>query len=142
MGGRAAGGSIVQQTQLRQFGMRIGLAFQIADDILDVTEKCEQTGKDSSNDLLNHRLTLPLLRALRLSSDRHRVRLLELLASADASDHARLREEPVLREGVASAQATAEHFVRRALRNLQPFPASSTLLALEGIARFAAHRNT
>ena len=140
LGVRAAGGSVVQQTQLKQFGMRIGLAFQIADDILDLTETCEKTGKDSANDLSNHRLTLPLLRSLRLSSDRDRSRLRELLASTDASDQARVRDEPLVREGIASAQATAEHFVRRALRNLQSFPASTTLVALAGIARFAVQR--
>ncbi len=141
LGVRAAGGSIAHQTKLKQFGMRLGLAFQIADDILDLTETCERTGKDSANDLSNHRLTLPLLRALRMSPERDRSRLRELLASTDPADQNRLREEPLVREGIASAQATAEHFVSRALRNLQSFPASSTLAALEGIARFAVQRS-
>jgi len=141
LGARAAGGSVAQQSQLKQFGMRIGLAFQIADDILDLTETSGKTGKDAANDLSNHRLTLPLLRALRLSSESEQSRLRDLLTSNNSADQARLRDEPLVREGVASAQATAEHFVRRALRNLQSFSASSTLVALEGIARFAVQRS-
>ena len=52
---------MAHQTQLKQFGMRIGLAFQIADDVLDLTEIAEKTGKDarerfgqSSSDIAAH----------------------------------------------------------------------------------------
>ena len=141
LGARAAGGGIAQQAQLKQFGMRIGLAFQIADDVLDLTEATEKTGKDAANDLSNHRLTLPLIRALKLGSEDERLQLRELLASADPDQQARLREEPLVRQGVASAQATAEHFVRRAVRNLGTLPQCPAREILTGIARFSLHRN-
>jgi len=141
LGSRAAGGSLVHQTQLQQFGMRIGLAFQIADDVLDLTETSEKTGKDTSNDLSNHRLTLPLIRALRLGSDQEQQRLRDLLTSSDADDRARLRDEPLVRQGVESAHSTAEHFVRRALRNLASLPTCSARDILAGIAQFAIHRS-
>lgn len=143
LGARSAGASISQQTQLKQFGRRIGLAFQIADDVLDLTESTDQTGKDASNDLSNHRLTLPLLRALKLASDsdRDRQRLKDLFFSNDPRDQLCLREERLFRQGISSAHATAEHFVSRALRNLQSLPCSDTRQALEGIARFAVHRS-
>ncbi len=140
LGARAAGGSIAQQTQLKQFGMRIGLAFQIADDVLDLTEATETTGKDAANDLSNHRLTLPLIRALKLGTEDERMELRELLASADAHQKPRLREEPLVLQGVESAQATAEHFVRRALRNLESLPPCVALETLAAISKFALHR--
>ena len=141
LGSRAAGASLAHQTQLKQFGMRIGLAFQIADDVLDLTETAEKTGKDASNDLSNHRLTLPLIRALKLGSDHEQHRLRDLLTSSDADDQARLRDEPLVRQGVESAQSTAEHFVRRALRNLALLPSCPAREILAGSAQFAIHRS-
>lgn len=142
LGARAAGASEGQQCQLKQFGTRLGLAFQIADDVLDLTESSESTGKDAANDLSNHRLTLPLLRALKLASVSERQRLRELLFSSDETDQQRLRSEPLVRQGVDSAQATAEHFVARAIRCLRSLPASKPRAALEAIAKFAIHRST
>ncbi len=141
LGSRTAGGSIAHQAQLKQFGMRIGLAFQIADDVLDLTETTEKTGKDASNDLSNHRLTLPLIRALRLGTDHEQQRLHDLLTSSDADDQARLLDERIVRRGVESAQSTAEHFVRRALRNLESLPPCPAREILAGIAQFAIHRS-
>ena len=68
LGARSAGASSAQQSAARRFGMRLGLAFQIADDVLDVTGDATSTGKDGQNDLDNGRTTLPLLRALQLAS--------------------------------------------------------------------------
>ncbi len=140
LGARTAGGSNAQQFQLKHFGMRIGLAFQIADDVLDLTEATEKTGKDAANDLSNHRITLPLIRALKLGTEAEQTQLRELLSSADSDHQALLREEPLVRQGVISAQATAEHFVRRALRNLESLPPCAGREILAGIARFALNR--
>ena len=45
---------------LRRFGMRLGMAFQVADDVLDYTESESVTGKPSGLDLKEHKVTLPL----------------------------------------------------------------------------------
>jgi len=140
LGARAAGGPVAHQTQMKQFGRRIGLAFQISDDVLDLTETAEATGKDAANDLCNHRLTLPLIRALKLGSKDEQRQLRELMASGDINDQARLRDEPIVRQGVESAQATAEHFVRRAMRNLESTPPCPARDVLAGLARFSVQR--
>src|SRR4051812_28219452 len=49
---------------MRRYGERLGLAFQIADDVLDYTESEETTGKPSGQDLKEHKVTLPLIGAL------------------------------------------------------------------------------
>ncbi len=56
--GKAA---LVQQTALRDYGMNLGKAFQIADDLLDFTAKEEVLGKPSGADLIEGKLTLPLI---------------------------------------------------------------------------------
>ncbi|MFN8160417.1 MAG: polyprenyl synthetase family protein [Solirubrobacterales bacterium] len=51
--------------ELRAFGSGIGLAFQLLDDVLDVSGPPEKTGKARGTDLLDGTVTLPLIRALR-----------------------------------------------------------------------------
>jgi octaprenyl-diphosphate synthase len=50
-----------EQERLRDFGLKIGLAFQLADDLLDFTSTEEKLGKPAANDLREGKLTLPLI---------------------------------------------------------------------------------
>lgn len=60
--------------RLARFGHNLGMAFQIADDLLDYTETEAMTGKPSGQDLREHRVTLPLIAALaRMDADERRV---------------------------------------------------------------------
>jgi geranylgeranyl pyrophosphate synthase len=87
-------------------------------------------------------MTLPLIRALKLASESERKRLRELLFSSEVADHQRLREEPLVRQGIESAQASAELLISRAIRCLSPLPNCPARYALEAIAKFAIHRST
>jgi geranylgeranyl diphosphate synthase type II len=60
-GGLYAGGSTQQVQGLRRFGIGIGLAFQIVDDVLDVTQSSEQLGKTAGKDTATEKLTYPAL---------------------------------------------------------------------------------
>ena len=60
-GGIYAGGSEGQIQRLRDFGRGIGLAFQIADDVLDVTQSSEQLGKTAGKDTASAKATYPAL---------------------------------------------------------------------------------
>lgn len=78
-GGIYAGGSAQQIEALRSFGANIGLAFQIVDDVLDVTQSSEQLGKTAGKDTATQKLTYPALfgidasiqRADKLIADAH-----------------------------------------------------------------------
>ena len=140
LGARAAGATDSQQRRLGRFGMRVGLAFQIADDVLDLTGNEEETGKDAANDLTNHRLTLPLLRALRAASSEEKNRLMDQFASAAAGEQTRLQEQPLVQQGLESAQATAQALVRRAIRSLDLLAFTPARELLKHIAEFAGQR--
>ncbi len=60
-GGIYAGASETQISHLREFGQNIGLAFQIVDDVLDVTQTSEQLGKTAGKDTAEEKATYPAL---------------------------------------------------------------------------------
>src|SRR5207253_129934 len=66
-GGLYADGSDAQIEALRKFGRAIGLAFQIVDDILDVTQSSEQLGKTAGKDTASAKATYPALFGLQES---------------------------------------------------------------------------
>jgi octaprenyl-diphosphate synthase len=61
IGAILANASRVQQEVLRDFGLKIGIAFQLADDLLDFTSTVEKLGKPAAHDLCEGKLTLPLI---------------------------------------------------------------------------------
>ena len=69
-GGIYAGGSTEQITKLRCFGQAIGLAFQIVDDILDVTQTSEQLGKTAGKDVASEKATYPSLFGIEKSREK------------------------------------------------------------------------
>jgi geranylgeranyl diphosphate synthase type II len=60
-GGLYAGGTDEQIQHLRRFGQQVGLAFQIVDDVLDVTQTSEQLGKTAGKDTAAEKATYPSL---------------------------------------------------------------------------------
>jgi octaprenyl-diphosphate synthase len=61
IGAILAGATRAEQERLRDFGLKIGIAFQLADDLLDFTSTEEKLGKPAANDLREGKLTLPLI---------------------------------------------------------------------------------
>lgn len=72
VGGIIAGASEDQLEKLRAYGERIGLAFQIADDILDVTSTSERLGKTPGKDLAANKATYPSVHGIEASERRAR----------------------------------------------------------------------
>ena len=69
-GGIFAGANEDQTSRLRTFGQSIGLAFQIADDVLDVTQTSEQLGKTAGKDTAAKKVTYPSLYGIEQSLQR------------------------------------------------------------------------
>jgi len=78
-GGIYGGANAEQVGSLRDFGQAIGLAFQIVDDILDVTKSSEQLGKTAGKDIASEKATYPALFGL----DESRNKAATLLGSAN-----------------------------------------------------------
>jgi heptaprenyl diphosphate synthase len=119
---------------LTRFGERIGIAFQLSDDLLDVLSETTESGKVPGTDLREGVPTLPVL-LLRRDPRPEDARLLELLDGglADDADHAEalrlLRAHPA----VAEAQAVVARWADEARAVLAPLPegpAKDSLAAL------------
>jgi geranylgeranyl diphosphate synthase type II len=69
-GGLYAGAKDSQVAKLRAFGRSIGLAFQIVDDVLDVTQTSEQLGKTAGKDTASEKVTYPALFGIEASEQK------------------------------------------------------------------------
>jgi octaprenyl-diphosphate synthase len=71
--------SYQKRRRFRDFGENIGIAFQIADDLLDYIGDSEKTGKRLGSDLIQGKVTLPLIYSLSKSSRKARLEIVDLL---------------------------------------------------------------
>jgi octaprenyl-diphosphate synthase len=69
---------------MRRFGTQLGIAFQIQDDLLDITGDENIVGKSLGKDLDAGKLTLPLIRCLAVADESQRADVLALIAKRDA----------------------------------------------------------
>jgi octaprenyl-diphosphate synthase len=65
IGGILGGADEAVQKALGNYGLQLGIAFQLLDDLLDTTSESETLGKQAGSDLLEGKLTLPLIRLLK-----------------------------------------------------------------------------
>jgi octaprenyl-diphosphate synthase len=137
-------GAAQHRHALRRYGERLGMAFQVADDILDYTETAEVTGKPSGLDLREHKVTLPLIVALpRLSSsDRGAV---EALFASDAPTDDQIATVITLvteAGGIESARRRGEQFAREAEEALDGLPDTPARTALADAILYVMDRRS
>ena len=142
-GARFAGAPLEVEEALTQYGERVGTAFQLSDDILDIASESEESGKTPGTDLREGVPTLPVLIAKR-STDPADARLLELL-EADLTDDALhtealelLRKHPAMEEARDYVIARANE----ARELLKALPESSAREALDAFAALIATRTS
>ena len=117
---------------MRRFGERLGMAFQIADDLLDYTEQEAVTGKPSGNDLKEHKVTLPLIAALPGMSSAQR-RLVDALFQEPTPGDAAIAEVVgIVTEcgGLEVARQKGEELAQEAEEALNGLPASEVRQSL------------
>ncbi|WP_435202446.1 polyprenyl synthetase family protein [Janibacter sp. GS2] len=124
-----------------EYGERLGIAFQLADDLIDISSESGETGKTPGTDLREGKRTLPVLNAL-ASTDPADAELQELLGS-QLKDPARIdRALELLRAhpGLAAAREETLAMGRDAVEALAPLPASDAKEALIALMEGVVHR--
>ena len=134
--GAMFGGSDAATVEImREYGERLGMAFQLADDLIDIGSDGEQTGKTPGTDLREGKRTLPVLHAL-ASTDPADARLQELLLGDLSTDDALAEAVGLLRAHPAMGLAREHTYAvaSGAQDVLAPLPASDAKAALLALA--------
>jgi octaprenyl-diphosphate synthase len=128
--------------RLKSYGFALGMAFQVADDILDYTGAEEVTGKPSGLDLREHKVTLPLIMALREFDREQRLAVNALFADPDPDDGliARVVEATEACGGIRYARAKAREFADQALAAIEDLPECPAASALAGAVDYTVER--
>ena len=128
-----------------EYGEKVGVAFQLADDVIDVTGLQEKSGKTPGTDLREGVPTLPvlLLRRNAAAGDAEAARVLELVDGDLSSDEALAQAVAALRENPATREAweVAHRWSADAVAALAPLPDSVVKAALEEFARAVVERD-
>ena len=127
---------------LARYGHALGMAFQIADDLLDYTENETVTGKPAGQDLREHKMTLPLIRALQIMDESARAEVDAFFASPIATEAgiARMTELVADHAGLEYARARADEFAGRAAETLAGIPGGEATEALRDAVHYVVDR--
>jgi octaprenyl-diphosphate synthase len=130
-----------QQIALRNFGMNLGTAFQLADDLLDFTAEEKVLGKASGADLLEGKLTLPLILLVK-KEPRWRTELEVIIRDGNYQTVSRqMLLEKLENYGLLEdARKMAYTFANRSIKNLEVLPKSEYRSALEEIPGYMIER--
>jgi octaprenyl-diphosphate synthase len=118
----------------------LGIAFQIADDLLDVLGEERTTGKSMGTDLEKQKPTLPVIRALELASAADRRAILDLVSGDDR--RVELLAPFLERYGAVDySRKRAQSFAHRARRRLDDLPTSPSREVLAAMSEFVVSRS-
>ena len=136
-----AGCDDVTINRLADYGDQLGMAFQIADDYLDLWGDAQTVGKTLGTDVAQGKLTLPVIRLLQTATAERRGEILNVLRAEHGDRLNRLR--PYLEDSDARdyTVATAKRFRDGALRAIEILPASDAKACLTQIVDFSIRRS-
>jgi octaprenyl-diphosphate synthase len=140
LGAMASGVDEGIQRRLYDYGMALGYAFQIADDVLDYTADAEALGKNLGDDLAEGKATLPLIHAIRHSDTVTAERLRVIVQEGDAGAMPEVLAAIRATGGLDYSRERARHYGAMAEQALGGLPESDALAALRGLARYAVER--
>jgi octaprenyl-diphosphate synthase len=132
------------RAQLAAYGSHLGMAFQVADDLLDYTSASEDLGKPTGLDLREHKVTLPLIAALRTMSAACRAEVDGLFGSPEPDELQVARVVEIVRDegGLDYAREKGEEYASRADETLVTLPESPARRALQDTLAYVMERRT
>jgi octaprenyl-diphosphate synthase len=142
--GLNGGGSDVRRRhKYRAFGERVGVAFQIVDDLFDYLADEDTTGKPVGADLAEGKVTLPLIAALRTAGERDRARMLKLAAQKKwtPAQWQQLRDLIERSGGFDYARRRAAKLAEEARGMLADEPSGAARRALDSAVDYAIRRD-
>lgn len=126
---------------LAGYGMHLGTAFQIADDVLDYRSDSETMGKNIGDDLAEGKNTLPLIYAMRDGSQSQSDTVADAIRKADLNLLPEVLTIIEQTDSLAKSMQRADQSAAAAIACLQDLPQSHYKNALERIARYSVERS-
>ena len=124
------------------FGRALGIAFQIADDLLDLVGEETLAGKSLGTDLEQQKLTLPLIHLLQTASAERTARVRGILTAAGNHKRESLLPELHAAGSLDYAKRKAEGYAEAALSELECLPHSPGRAILETLADRVVNRDS
>lgn len=131
-----------KEEALAQFGMDVGIAFQLIDDTLDYTSKEEEFGKKIGIDLQDGKITLPLIFALSRCSGDEKDFIRKTVESEPISKEDFFQVVEIIEsyQGLCYTLEKAKGYIERGKRHLHLFPSSKEKEALYALADYVLER--
>jgi octaprenyl-diphosphate synthase len=126
---------------LTRFGRNLGIAFQIADDVLDLVGQEKATGKSLGTDLQQLKLTLPVIYLLDHATAEQRTELRRILGNGHAEKRQLLQPHLHSSGALRYAQERAEHFAEQARADVECLPPSECRDILNLLTQKVVHRD-
>ena len=141
-GGIIAGAPKAAIDHLGRFGLNLGIAFQLIDDVLDYTSSEEAFGKPVGKDLREGKITLPLIYLLSDFQENEITRLEDFFRNQEAKGEDYERIIAMVRNNavIEKIQKEAQGYVDQANRALDFFPESSIKDDLSGLSQYILKR--
>ncbi len=140
LGALVAGADAETQQRFSDYGLNLGMAFQIADDVLDYTSDAETLGKNLGDDLAEGKATLPLIHALSLADEQQAAQLRLIIEAGDATALPVVMKAIQMHKSVEYSHTRATEFAKRAEQALSKVPDSAWKDAMLGLAAYAIER--
>jgi octaprenyl-diphosphate synthase len=142
LGGVLAGASQQQQLLLREYGRAVGMAFQITDDVLDLTASEVVLGKPVASDLREGKATLAVIHALEHCTAAERTQIQAVLEQRafNGVTHQDILTILSRYESIGAANHEAAKFAQHAVAQLQSFPENDFKRALLWLPQFIVAR--
>ncbi len=125
-----------------EYGMNLGIAFQIADDILDYSASQEKLGKTVGDDFREGKMTAPVILALAKANDEERAFWTRTLRERQQNDSDLVRAQSILNrhKALEGAVTLARDYAQRAREALAEAPDSALRAVLDDLALFTVSR--
>lgn len=140
IGAILSGSNKIITKSLGNFGLHLGNAFQIIDDVLDYESNIKTTGKDFGKDLAEGKTTLPIIYALEKSSKSEYRILKNAIENADISRISDVIEILLKTNAFAFARKVAKKESEKAMHSLKLLPDSEYLSAMKDLCDLSLRR--
>ncbi len=143
MGAVLAGAEKQVADSLAEYGLHMGIAYQIIDDYRDVIDPRSRLGKDPGQDILLGEMTLPIMNLAAIAKDENKTELLDMLkAELSPETMEKIRGEFLASDAAAMTRKTIMEYIGKAKDSLAPVTDSEYKTSLTGLIDILAAKIT